>query len=210
MQDAQSAGFSAGGKLCRARCAVLSMDGKGRVYTYYIGEPSQSSLRDARFPLLSLRDIFPRPGEVFPLRGSFICDGGKVSGSSAKFAGMLKLSPAGGRRRAAPDEGQDAAEPSQFAPAGRVQLPLSGELSKPQALTERVSPQRRRFRRKQALQLSFSSTTSPRENGIPERPQTLRYSENINNSSSNIVRAKRRQFQIVTSSSAVLPAHPGA
>jgi len=34
-------------------------------------EPSPSSLRDARFPLLSLRDIFPRPGEVFPLRGSF-------------------------------------------------------------------------------------------------------------------------------------------
>ena len=50
MQDAQSAGFSAGGKLCRARCAVLSMDGKGRVYTYYIGEPSQSSLRDASSP----------------------------------------------------------------------------------------------------------------------------------------------------------------
>jgi len=34
-------------------------------------EPSQSSLRDARFPLLSLRDIFLWPGEVFPLRGSF-------------------------------------------------------------------------------------------------------------------------------------------
>ena len=31
--------------------------------------------------------------------------------------------------------------------------------------------------------LSFSSTTSPRENGIPEHPQTLRYAENINNSS---------------------------
>ena len=26
----------------------------------------------ARFPLLSPRDIFPRPGEVFPLRGSFL------------------------------------------------------------------------------------------------------------------------------------------
>ena len=25
----------------------------------------------SRFPYLSLRDIFPRPGEVFPLRGSF-------------------------------------------------------------------------------------------------------------------------------------------
>ena len=32
--------------------------------------PSQSSLRDARFPLLSLRDIFPRPGEVGPQSGS--------------------------------------------------------------------------------------------------------------------------------------------
>ena len=26
-------------------------------------------------PLLSLRDIFPRPGEVFPLRGSFLSEG---------------------------------------------------------------------------------------------------------------------------------------
>ena len=50
-------------------------------------EPSQSSLHDAsslgeganplrltpfaRFPLLSLHDIFPRPGEVFPLGGSW-------------------------------------------------------------------------------------------------------------------------------------------
>ena len=32
-------------------------------------------LRRARFPLLSLRDIFPRPGEVFPLRGSFLSEG---------------------------------------------------------------------------------------------------------------------------------------
>ena len=39
---------------------------------FLASSPSQSSLRDARFPLLSLRDIFPRPGEVFPLRGSFI------------------------------------------------------------------------------------------------------------------------------------------
>ena len=52
-------------------------------------EPSQSSLHDARFPLLSLRDIFPRPGEVFPLRGSFICADRQ----------MAKSSPLGGAGR---------------------------------------------------------------------------------------------------------------
>ena len=31
----------------------------------------QSSLRDARFPFLSLRDIFPRPGEVVLKDGAF-------------------------------------------------------------------------------------------------------------------------------------------
>ena len=30
----------------------------------------------ARFPLLSLRDIFPRPGEVFPLKGELFCTAG--------------------------------------------------------------------------------------------------------------------------------------
>ena len=38
--------------------------------TRLASSPSQSSLRDARFPLLSLRDIFPRPGEVGPQSGS--------------------------------------------------------------------------------------------------------------------------------------------
>ena len=33
------------------------------------------------------------------------------------------------------------------------------------------------FRRKQALELPFSVTTPSRENGIAERPQTLRYPE---------------------------------
>ena len=49
-------------------------------------ELSQSSLHDARFPLLSLRDIFPRPGEVFPLRGSFIRADRKIP-KSAPFGG---------------------------------------------------------------------------------------------------------------------------
>ena len=34
--------------------------------------PLRHALRRARFPLLSLRDIFPRPGEVFPLRGELL------------------------------------------------------------------------------------------------------------------------------------------
>ena len=34
--------------------------------------PLRHALQRARFPLLSLCDIFPRPGEVFPLRGSFL------------------------------------------------------------------------------------------------------------------------------------------
>ena len=33
------------------------------------GSPSQSSLRDARFPLLSLRDIFPRSGGSLSSKG---------------------------------------------------------------------------------------------------------------------------------------------
>ena len=56
-------------------------------------EPSQSSLRDARFPLLSLRDIFPRPGEVFPLRGSFI----------SAYRQMRKSSPFGRAGAGAPE-----------------------------------------------------------------------------------------------------------
>ena len=39
------------------------------------------------------------------------------------------------------------------------------------------------FRRKQAPELPFSVTIPSRENGIAERPQTLRYPENQNNSS---------------------------
>ena len=44
--------------------------------------PPSHALRRARFPLLSLRDIFPRPGEVFPLRGSFICADRQMAKSS--------------------------------------------------------------------------------------------------------------------------------
>ena len=47
----------------------------------------------ARFPLLSLRDIFPRPGEVFPLRGSLLhlpvcADKAPPSGELAKPSGF--------------------------------------------------------------------------------------------------------------------------
>ena len=44
--------------------------------------PLSHGLRRARFPLLSLRDIFPRSGEVFPLRGSFIRADRKIPKSS--------------------------------------------------------------------------------------------------------------------------------
>ena len=50
----------------------------------------------ARFPFLSLRDIFPRPGEVFPLRGSqavkFIT---KVLGAMRKLPAVLLALPLG-------------------------------------------------------------------------------------------------------------------
>ena len=39
--------------------------------------------------------------------------------------------------------------------------------------------------------MPFSSTTPPRENGIPERPQTLRYSEIINNLSADDAQSER-------------------
>ena len=42
----------------------------------------QSSLRDARFPFLSLRDIFPRPGEVVLWDGAF--------GSTEKFLAKVQ------------------------------------------------------------------------------------------------------------------------
>ena len=42
----------------------------------------QSSLRDARFPFLSLRDIFPRPGEVVLWDGAF--------GKTAKLSALPK------------------------------------------------------------------------------------------------------------------------
>ena len=68
----------------------------------------QSSLRDARFPFLSLRDIFPPPGEVFPQRGSQV-----INLDAKGLSAMRKI------------------------PAVLVALPL-GELAKPEALTERA------------------------------------------------------------------------
>ena len=90
-------------------------------------------------------------------------------------------------------------------------LPLSGELSKPQALTERVSLPRGRFRRKQAsASCRFPLRPLPVKKQTGKARRLCRFANIKNNFSSNIVRAKRRQFQIVTSSSAVPPAHPGA
>ena len=43
---------------------------KGKQPLHTLASSPSQSLR-ARFPFLSLRDIFPRPGEVFPLGGSF-------------------------------------------------------------------------------------------------------------------------------------------
>ena len=70
MQDAQSAGFSAGGKLCRARCAVLSMGNKGGGYTYYIRETAFTAV----FPKGTAQPSQSAPaGRVqLPRRGSFV------------------------------------------------------------------------------------------------------------------------------------------
>ena len=59
-------------------------------------EPSQSSLHDARFPLLSLRDIFPRPGEVFPLRGALFVLTGRWQ--KAPLSGELDATSGSGLR----------------------------------------------------------------------------------------------------------------
>ena len=92
VQDAQSQRLLPVENSPAPLCSI-SMGGKGGGYTYYIEElpPSKpvgfdSSLWEganplrltpfARFPLLSLHDIFPRPGEVFPLRGSCLPSAG--------------------------------------------------------------------------------------------------------------------------------------
>ena len=48
----------------------------------FVEKLPQSSLRDARFPFLSLRDIFPRPGEVVLWDGAF--------GSTEKFPAKVQ------------------------------------------------------------------------------------------------------------------------
>ena len=59
------------------------------------GSPSPSSLRDATLPLLSLCDIFPRPGEVFPQR--------ERPWQYGKVSGFAKGSPFGGAGALAPE-----------------------------------------------------------------------------------------------------------
>ena len=68
------------------RAAAVFLCGKGgekcsfphRKKLLLVGAPGANSPSLAaldRFPFLSLRDIFPRPGEVLPLRGSFLSEG---------------------------------------------------------------------------------------------------------------------------------------
>ena len=59
---AQSRPLGEGGK-------AVGFDGGG--CCSHLNPLSPLPLVASRFPYLSLRDIFPRPGEVFPLRGSF-------------------------------------------------------------------------------------------------------------------------------------------
>ena len=83
-----------------------------RIYPFRLAASRQATL-----PLLSLRDIFPRPGEVFPLRGSFSLFSDKES----------KTSPFRGRwPRAAMTERvrpPQAASPSQSSPIGLASSP---------------------------------------------------------------------------------------
>ena len=59
-------------------------------------------------------------------------------------------------------------------------LPLSGEVASRSDDGEGLLPRSAALSQKAALHLPLPSTTPPRENGIAERPQTLRYSEIIN------------------------------
>ena len=72
VQDAQSQRFLPVENSPAPLCSI-SMGGKSGGYTYYIRSvpaPSQSKpVGFARFPLLSLRDIFPRSGGSLSSRG---------------------------------------------------------------------------------------------------------------------------------------------
>ena len=67
--------------------------------------------------------------------------------------------------------------PKTFPPPPKA-VPL-GKVASPQAMTEGVFPQRCAFAESGAVTAVFLHN-STRENGIPERPQTLRYSKIIN------------------------------
>ena len=131
----------------------------------------------ARFPLLSPAvTSSPGAGEVFPQRGSQA-----INLDAKGLSAMRKI------------------------PAVLLALPV-GELSKPEALTERAYavalsakvsstakafPPRRRFRRKQARQLPFVFTTPSCENAMPERPQMLRHCSIKNNFSADYGQSAR-------------------
>ena len=113
-------------------------------------QPSQSSLRDARFPFLSpavtsvplfvtYGDISPRPGRICPGRGESVPAGGSLS-----------------------SKGEPLAVHTKFISLPRP-LPL-GEVDANAVSRQRGlgrSPQRGCFRRKPALQMPLSSTTLP-------------------------------------------------
>ena len=65
-----------------------------------------------------------------------------------------------------------------------------------------------RFRRKQAPELPFSVTTPSRENGIAERPQTLRYPEIKNNFSSDYAQSARGGHSKSSRCASIILPHP--
>ena len=65
--------------------------------------PSVIAYGDATLPLLSLRDIFPRPGEVSPQGGAFGCAGNFTATAKSRPLGE------GGCERSEQTEGVSAA-----------------------------------------------------------------------------------------------------
>ncbi len=190
MQDAQSAGFSAGGKLCRARCAVLSMDHSAAfIHIKRQGRSTTAlalSVKACR--LCQLPRGGSQPSQAHSVR------------QIPPFVAARHLPPAGGSL-------SSRGELFAICRSAQIKLPFRGSWHRA-AMTERV----RAAASAGSRRCKFRSPLRP----LPVKKQTdkarrlCRFANIKNNFSSNIVRAKRRQFQIVTSSSAVPPAHPGA
>jgi len=164
-----------------SRCGGSSPQGSGCALSVTFG--------DTLSPFLSLRDIFPRPGEVF----------------QRERQEALPLRPWLPFKRKA-----------RSVPSTLLALP-PGELANPKGLTERAkgspfgragakrlrgfasrraagSPLARRSRREPAAADTVRRYGPSREKVNPKQPQLFRIYKYKNNISADIVRAKRRQF----------------